>query len=492
MMYRRGHHSGAAGRSASNTGALPRHLAPPPSAGKGHGVISPVDRLWAWWLRQIDRVSRREHFALVSFVGGSATFFGLVLICTTSAPVTPRIVVLGERPSIVSIDELTLKILRRTSSDRPIPMEIPSHPLESEEFYVKNRPTGDDEETDCPYTADWQQASSSKPTCNIQHEIGIQFGDVDLLHRLEPINSGAFNDVWKILGEGDDNPLPAVLKTSSYDDDFLPRYLYKYRRDALVMDETTASPYVLNMYGYCAYSAVVEAAQGTVRNWLEGFYPEDSQEQNSNEWNDPQHRPPPQLLLRVATMMAKGLEDTHLFTRSGLPTFAHADIKASQFLVTTTPDDPKHPILKLNDFNRGRFLSAKDNKICPFYISSHHKGSTNRSPEEYLKHGAQTDKIDVFSLGSTFYELLTGETPFEDIEDYRKAVMNIIKGVELPLPAALEHTTDPSLQALVSVVLKSRQLRPEARPTSREVAHFLQEALDQVEQGEATATKGKG
>jgi serine/threonine protein kinase len=456
----------------------------------------------------------------VSLAAAAATLFGLLLtaLCTTSTRTTPRIVVLGEEPSIFSVDKSsTLKLWRRASSTRSIRMEIPNHPLESEEFYIKNQLVEDNQDTHCPYTADWQRSTSAKPTCNIQHEIGIHFGDTGLLHRLEPINSGAFKDVWKIFGEN--NPLPAVLKTTAYDYDFLPKYLNKYRRDALVMDETTASPYVLNMYCYCAYSAVVEAAQGTVRDWLEEFYPEDSQDRSSDELRyDPKHRPPPQQVLRAATMMAKGLEATHLFTESGLPTFAHADIKASQFLVTTTRDDLNHPILKLNDFNRydfnrlqhnslcyrnisscfcstwvrGRLLSAKDNKICPFYISTHHKGSTNRSPEEYARHGAQTDKIDVFSLGSTFYELLTGETPFADDGDYQKAVKKIIKGVEPSLPAALKQTTDPSLKALVSILHECRQLRPEDRPASQQVAHFLQKALDQVEQEEVASQKGEG
>lgn len=426
---------------------------------------------------------------LVSFVAGSSSLFTFSRMFSSFIQGAPRVVLLGETPRSVSIDGSKLHIQPGVSSAGSFQMEILVQPLESEEFYHKNRVAEDNSTTGCPYVVDGQLTRSANPTCNIQHEIGIQFGDTGLLHRLEPINSGAYKDVWKIFGEGNDEPLPAVLKTTCYDYDFLPKYLYKYRRDALVMDDTTASPFVLNMYSYCAYSSLVERAQGTLQDWLEDFYRESSQDQKSKEWYDPQHHRPPKQLLRAATMMAKGLEDTHLFTDNGLPTFAHADIKSSQFLVTTTPDDPNHPILKLNDFNRGRFLSAKDNRICPFYIYSHHRGSTNRSPEEYEDRGPQTDKIDVFSLGSTFYELLVGEAPFAYIDDYKKAIKKITDGVAPPLPASMKSTTDASLQALISVMQKCRQLSPEDRPTSREVARFLQESLETVEPG--WPTKGR-
>lgn len=385
----------------------------------------------------------------------------------SSVMVPPRIVVLGESPCTT---------LPMTSSLIPPPsrqtqMVIPQRQVPDDNHYErKYLPKLDNHTTGCPLIVDWP--SSAPPTCNLQHEIPMEVGESSL-NRLELIDAGATKEAWRIAAEPS-----AVLKTTTYDHDFVKKYLYKNQKDALIMEATTASPYVLNMYSYCFFSSLVEAAHGTLADWLDEFLPSVSV---SEDEYDPKLHPPPEALLLAATSMAKGVRDMHMFTDSGLATFAHADIKASQFLLVSRLGDPGHPILKFNDFNRGCFLSASNGKICPFTISARHKGSTNRAPEEYSHDGRQTDTIDVFSLGSVFYQMLTGETPFHEVSSYKAAIHYIVTGVEPPLPEYLFKTTNPSLRAIVQAMIQSRRFRPEDRPDSRVVADFLHQALENLQ-----------
>jgi hypothetical protein len=331
---------------------------------------------------------------------------------------------------------------------------------DSDSKYFRNRMTFDDEETNCPFIAEWQAQKSAKPTCNHLHEVGIQIGNAGLLHRLEHIASGGFKDVWRVFNE-DGTPTDFVLKTTLYEREFRERDLNKHRRDALVMDEATSSSHVLNLYGYCAHSGLVEAAHGTLRNWLRDY----------------RDKVTPVKMLQISGMIARGVADMHLY-RNGMPTVAHADIKVAQFLMTSVGENPT---FKINDFNRGRFLTSKNPpNICPFYMDNHHKSSTSRSPEEYTKKGAQTDKVDVFSMGSVFYYILTGHAPFEKLE-WETAIQKIKSGVEPPLPRNIRNSTDPSIVAVVEAMRKCRQFSAQDRANSMQISTLLSDALEKIE-----------
>lgn len=292
----------------------------------------------------------------------------------------------------------------------------------------------------CPYIADWQRTTSPYPTCNSVHEVGSVYSW---------IAAGAFKDVWQVDEQ-------VILKSSVWNFEFSSFNLARHQKDALVMDETTASPYVLNIYAYCAFSSLVESARMTLKQWLHSV----------------QERPSSATLLHMAAHMAQALADVHLY-QNGLPTFVHADLKASQYLVLSTPVDRTIPIVKLNDFNRGRLLTAQNQTLCPFVVHARHRGSTNRSPEEYQNEAPLSDKIDVFAFGSTLYEMVTGGSPFDNLT-YEDGKRKILNGIQPPLP---NLTTDPSLMVLIRVLQQCRQYGPEDRPNSRQVAMLLSNAL---------------
>jgi serine/threonine protein kinase len=344
----------------------------------------------------------------------------------------------------------------------PIPRSLviyeDSDDIESSSDFRKKRQRPDRENTDCPFIADWQENTSAFPTCNILHEVGLHMGGQRAGdHRIEQLAHGGFKDVWKVRLE-DDTPAEYVLKTSKYDIKFSPRDLDLHRKDALIMGQTTASPYVLNMYSYCAFSNLVESAPSTLEDWID-------RRKDTTKSDE---------LLNLAYQVAQGVADMHLF-HNGMATVAHIDIKPSQFLYS-----PKTKVFKINDFNRGRLLTSKaPPKICPFTFDCTHNGSTRRAPEEYTEGGLQSDKSDVFTMGSIFYILLAEEDPFEKYR-FEKAIKAIVKGEEPSLPDDIVDSKDPNLVAIVDAMRWCRQYKAEDRPTSLQVAQRLKEALEKV------------
>jgi serine/threonine protein kinase len=340
--------------------------------------------------------------------------------------------------------------------------------MQSASYYNTNKITPDTKGTGCPFIDDWEEKSGGYPTCNLLHELGLQMGRSGLSNRLEHLADGAFKDVWRVLLE-DDTPTAVVLKTAVYKRDFSPHNFDRHRKDALIMGQAAASPYVLNIHAYCSYSSLVESMQLSLEDWID----------------ENQETAEPIELLRVAYQVAQGVADMHLF-HNGMATMAHIDIKPSQFLYS-----PETRVFKVNDFNRGRLLtSKKPPEVCPFTLNGEHKGSTNRAPEEYTRHGKQSDRTDVFSLGSVLYALLTGNAPFKKGMTYDGAVKAIIKGKEPLLPNSIVNSKDPSYVAILDAMRWCRQRNSHDRPSSLQVAYRLKEALTNIEAKEGEAEGG--
>jgi serine/threonine protein kinase len=196
-------------------------------------------------------------------------------------------------------------------------------------------------------------------------------------------------------------------------------------------------------------------------------------------------------MLQLAVQAAQGLYQIHLY-KDGKATHVHADIKPSQFLLFE-PDDPTNPpILQLNDFNRGQFLTKSrcNNETCPFFVCGvTHKGSRYRSPEEYSDCAEQRDSIDVYSLGGVFYFLLSdGMKPWYYIKSFDSAVKEIQKGRQSSLPPAdayeeafgenvvahvKERSSHPAFLALKEVMEKCWAFKPTDRPSSLQVVEML-------------------
>ena len=93
------------------------------------------------------------------------------------------------------------------------------------------------------------------------------------------------------------------------------------------------------------------------------------------------------------------------------------------------------------------------------------------SPEQAAGH---VDRLgpasDIYSLGATLYNILTGVPPFTGT-DLSKTLTRVVKG-DFPPPRKIKHSAPRALEA---IVLKAMALKPEDRyPTSKALGEDIE------------------
>ncbi|MDU7360348.1 MAG: protein kinase [Propionibacteriaceae bacterium] len=133
----------------------------------------------------------------------------------------------------------------------------------------------------------------------------------------------------------------------------------------------------------------------------------------------------------------------------------HRDIKPANILIDSygTP--------RLGDFGLaalptpGEELSVTLEALTPAYAS----------PETFER-AIPSKAADVWSLGATFYTVLTGQAPRRNPDGSSMTVAEIIKHLETPLPAP---THIAYAQPLMQVIWQVTSYEPSARPTASEL-----------------------
>jgi eukaryotic-like serine/threonine-protein kinase len=176
--------------------------------------------------------------------------------------------------------------------------------------------------------------------------------------------------------------------------------------------------------------------------------------------------------VRLIAQVAEGLHEAH---REGL---THRDVKPSNILVERTPDGDWKPWIA--DFGIASWSGgASGERLAgtPAYLA----------PELLRGGAAQADRrADVYGLGVTLYEFLTGERPFRSLE-----LTELLHQVSEEAPRSPREIL-PGLPAdLAAIVLKCLEKDPEARyPSARALAEDLRRFLngEAVEAHTATLT----
>ena len=141
----------------------------------------------------------------------------------------------------------------------------------------------------------------------------------------------------------------------------------------------------------------------------------------------------------IAVQIAQGMEaahDNHII---------HRDIKPQNIIIS------KEGKVKVTDFGIAKAATSNT-------ITSNAMGSVHYISPEQARGGYSDEKSDIYSLGVTMYEMLSGNVPFEGDSTVAVALSHIQE------EAAPLHELDPEIpMSLSKIVRKCMQKKPELR-----------------------------
>jgi hypothetical protein len=193
-------------------------------------------------------------------------------------------------------------------------------------------------EGDCEPMHWWQETSF--PSCNKMHEMHME-------KQFQFLADGGYNSVFSLR---DIDRSMHVVKILQYETDHTDRNFDRVRRDSLIMERSTRSPYVVDIHSFCGFAQVVEFGKdGNLDDVVWNHYEDLSSSQK----------------LQIATQVAQALADVHNMDGDGRSSMSHGDFATKQYILINGH-------LKLNDFNRGRFIrwNPKKKESCPYTIGS--------------------------------------------------------------------------------------------------------------------------
>ena len=179
----------------------------------------------------------------------------------------------------------------------------------------------------------------------------------------------------------------------------------------------------------------------------------------------------PTRVARLAVQLCEGLAACHALG------IVHCDIKPENLLVSTR--GMRHPVEHLTIFDFGIASIAGDpteDRVTGMTVGSPHY----MSPEQ-CRAKVPTVHSDIYSVGATLYELLTGRPPF-DANDTAELMLKQVHEVAPPLPASVD-------QRLATLVLSCLSKRPVDRPGS---ALALAERFDALAASVGNAPRPRG
>ena len=141
--------------------------------------------------------------------------------------------------------------------------------------------------------------------------------------------------------------------------------------------------------------------------------------------------------IEVAMQVARGLEAAHA------EHIIHRDIKPQNIMIS------KDGKVKVTDFGIARAASSQT-------ISSNTMGSVHYISPEQARGGYCDERSDIYSLGITLYEMLTGRVPFEGDSTVAVALQHI-QGEMVP-PRQYEQLIPISLERIIMNIIQNYHL----------------------------------
>jgi serine/threonine protein kinase len=151
-----------------------------------------------------------------------------------------------------------------------------------------------------------------------------------------------------------------VLKTLRLKHEYKIQSIYEVQKDALVMERLTSSPRILDIFGHCSTSIIVEPMPYEVEEYIvpgKGM----AKQEDLDNYDDvkPMNDYTVAEKLQIALDMAESIADLHGFEGGVI---VHDDVQLCQWLRNS--DDK----LKLGDFNRAEVMEWRDtnNTYCTY------------------------------------------------------------------------------------------------------------------------------
>ena len=256
---------------------------------------------------------------------------------------------------------------------------------------------------------------------------------------LEKVGTGGMSDVYKAK----DHRLNRMVAVKVLKQEFSENatFVSKFRVEAQAA-AGLMHPNIVNVYDVGeekgAYYIIMELVNGiTLKRYIEK-----------------KERLVPREAVTVAIQVSMGLAAAH---RNHI---IHRDIKPQNIIIS------KEGKVKVTDFGIAKASTSNT-------ITSNVMGSVHYTSPEQARGGYSDEKSDIYSLGITMYEMLTGRVPFDGETNVAVALMHI-QGKMTP-PRELEPSIPKSFE---KVILKCTQKKPEWRYSSaRELIADLRKVL---------------
>lgn len=257
---------------------------------------------------------------------------------------------------------------------------------------------------------------------------------------IEQIGTGGMSDVYKAKCHKLNRFVAIKVMKSEFSED--KTFVSKFRAEAQSVAGFT-HPNIVNVYDVGdengIYYIVMELVEGiTLKKYIEK-----------------RGRIPFKEAVSIAIQVANGLDAAHKHN------IVHRDIKPQNIIIS------KEGKVKVTDFGIAKVASSST------INSSSTMGSVHYISPEQVRGGYSDARSDLYSLGITIFEMLTGTVPFDGDSTVAVAVQHIQD--EIPAPSTV---TDDIPLSIDRIVLKLTQKKPDRRyQTAAELITDLKKSL---------------
>lgn len=237
---------------------------------------------------------------------------------------------------------------------------------------------------------------------------------IDNYRILEQIGQGGMGRVYKAF----DETLERYVALKMLNPEALSKkhFAEKFKREAKSQAKLS-HPNIVALYGFVQRDDVL----AIVMEYVEGISLEKMLGQNK-----------PLGILDVIYIMHQILSALSFAHSRG---FLHRDIKPSNIIY-----DSGQKIAKIMDFGIARAMDEENDE-------THQAGTAMYMSPEQIKDLPVGPQTDIYSLGATFYELLTGRPPFTGRDD--QEIMDAQINDQIPVPSEIVRSLPPEADLIV-------------------------------------------